>query len=99
MDAENELAIRAQGAFPSLVAKVEPTGYADAPYQGFRTGDYVNSPAGVVRCLSIACQQDPLGYAVWTTELNARLDVPERRKEQLLQQIGGKNQIIKSVFD
>jgi hypothetical protein len=104
MDGQNELNIRAQGAFPSIVAQVEPTGYADAPYQGFRTGDYVTVPAQgggteVVRCLSIGCQQDPLGWATWTCELNARLDVPERRNEQLLQQIGGKNQIVKGVFN
>jgi hypothetical protein len=104
MDGLNELNIRAQGAFPSIVARVEPTGASDAPYEGFQTGNYITVPAQgggteVVRCLSIACQQDPLGYAVWTCELNARLDVPQRRNEQLLQQIGGKNQIVKGVFN
>ncbi len=99
-----ELYLRAQERFPSIVARVEPTGYADAPYQGFRTGQYVEVPdesggTEIVRVLSIGCQQDPLGYAVWTCELNQKLDVPQRRNEQLLQQIGGKNQIIRGVFD
>ena len=104
MDGKNELNIRAQGSYPALVAEVEPTGYADAPYQGFRTGDYVAAPAKgggtqTVRCLSITCRQNAEGWAVWNCELNAKLDVPERRKDALLQQIGGKNQIVKSVFN
>jgi len=103
LEGENDLLIRAQAGFPALVAKVEPTGFADAPYEGFRTGDYVDAvtTAGTetVRCLSIACQQDALGYAVWTCELNQKLDVPKRRDDQLLQQIGGKQQVIRGVFD
>lgn len=104
MDGNNELNIRAQGAFPAIVAAVEPTGYADAPYQGFRTGSYVTVSAqggGTedIRCLSISCNQDPLGWANWACEMNAKLDVPQRRNEQLLQQIGGKNQIVKGVFN
>lgn len=103
LDGANELFISAQSTFPALVAQIEPTGFSDAPYQGFRTGDYVEVTTSVgvetVRCLSIACQQDELGYAVWTCELNQRLDVPQRRNEQLLQQIGGKQQVVKGVFD
>ena len=103
LDGANELFTRAQERYPAIVVKVEPTGFADAPYQGFRNGDYVTitTPSGAetVRCLSIACRQDPLGYAVWTCEMNQKLDVPARRNEQLLQQIGGKNQVVRGVFD
>jgi hypothetical protein len=103
LDGANDLFIAAQATFPALIAEVEPTGFSDAPYEGFRNGDYVEviTSAGTetVRCLSITCQQDPLGFAVWKCELNQKLDVPQRRNEQLLQQIGGKNQIIRGVFD
>jgi hypothetical protein len=103
LDGANELYIAAQATFPALVAEVEPTGFADAPYEGFRNGDYVSvtTSAGTetVRCLSITCQQGPLGYATWKCELNQRLDVPQRRTNQLLQQIGGKNQVVRGVFD
>lgn len=99
---ENELVVRAQGAFPSVVLVVEPTSEADCPYVAFETGDYVTVPAeggGTedVRCLSIRCQQDELGYAIWALELNAKLDVPSRRTDQLLQQIGGRNQVIRGA--
>jgi hypothetical protein len=104
LDTANELFIRAQAQFPAIVAVVEPTGPLDAPYEAYRTGQYVTGPAvgggtEVVRVKSISCRQDPLGFANWECELNQKLDVPERRNDQLLQQIGGKNQIVKGVFD
>lgn len=103
LDAKYQLFLMSQEQYPALVAQVEPTGFADCPYEGFQVGQYVDATTSAgtetVRCLSIGCQQDPLGYAVWTCELNQKLDVPERRNEQLLQQIGGKQQIIKGVFD
>lgn len=101
LQGETELLRRAQSAFPAIVAVVEPTSSADCPYEGFTLGDYVTVPdeSGTgtedVRVLSIQCSQDDLGYAIWTLELNAKLDVPERRQTQLLQQIGGKNQIVR----
>lgn len=103
LDGNWELFKASQGQYPALVAQVEPTSYSDAPYQGFRNGDYVEVETSqgteVVRCLSIGCQQGPLSYATWECELNQKLDVPERRNEQLLQQIGGKQQVVKGVFD
>lgn len=100
LQGENELLRRAQSQYPAIVAVIEPTSAADCPYEAFETGDYVTSPAPgggteIVRCLSIKCDQDDLGYAVWTTELNARLDVPERKTTRLLQQLGGKNKIVR----
>lgn len=99
---QNELYRRSQSAFPAIVATVEPTGATDVPYEGFTLGDYVTVPAqggGTedVRCLSIQCTQDGEGWASWNLELNAKLDVPERRTSQLLQQIGGKNQVVKGT--
>jgi hypothetical protein len=97
---EYELLRRAQGAFPSIVAAIEPTSSADCPYEGFTLGDYVDSPAPgggaeTVRCLSIRCTQDALGYATWITELNEKLDVPERTTAKLMQQIGGRNHVVR----
>jgi hypothetical protein len=92
----NELLRRAQGSYPALVAAVEPTSTADCPYEAFEVGDYVTVPGGsVVRVLSINCTQDQEGWATWTLELNERLDVPERRTNKLLQQLGGRNQVIR----
>ncbi len=104
LDGNNELFIRAQAQFPAIVAEVEPLTDNTVPYEAFELGDYVTVPAqggGTedVRCLSITCQQDALGYAVWKTELNAKLDVPQRRNDQLLQQIGGKNQIVRGTVN
>jgi hypothetical protein len=103
MDGVNELFIRAQAQFPAIIAQIEPTSAADCPYEGFTVGDYVTAPDGagtqIIKCWSITCQQDPMGYAIWSAELNAKLDVPQRRNDQLLQQIGGKNQIIRGVLD
>lgn len=95
----NELLRRAQGAFPALVAVVEPVSTADCPYEGFTLGDYVTTPDGLVRVLSIQCSQDEEGWAIWTLELNQKLDVPERRTNQLLQQIGGKNQVVRGAVN
>lgn len=99
---ETELAKRAQSAYPNIIAVIEPVNATDCPYEAFETGDYVNVPAQSggtedVRCLSIRCEQDKDGYAIWTSELNARLDVPQRRQEALLQQIGGRNQVVRGV--
>lgn len=96
-----ELARRAQEQFPAIVVVIEPTSLDDCPYEGFGVGEYVTAvlPEGdqAVRCWSIACQQDDMGYAVWSAELNAKLDVPERRRTELLQTIGGKNQIVRGA--
>jgi hypothetical protein len=99
---DTELIRTAQQGFPAITAVVEPTSTADCPYEAFGISDYVTIPAiggGTedVRCLSIACQQDNMGYAVWTLELNQKLDVPERRSDELLQSIGGRNQVLRGV--
>lgn len=91
---ETEVARRAQAGYPSIVAVIEPSSAADCPYEAFGTGDYVTSPDGVVRVKSIACAQDDMGYAVWTSELNAKMRVPERERFELLKQIGGTNQVV-----
>lgn len=94
----NQLLIRTQSQYPAIVAVVEPTSSGDAPYDAYETGDYLEVPGGDdVRLLAIQCNQDNMGYAVWTLELNAKLDVPERRTDQLLQQIGGKNQVVRGA--
>jgi hypothetical protein len=96
---EVELLRRAQSAYPAIVAVVEPTSAADCPYLAYETGDWVTVPGGdVVRVFSVNCQQGPEGWATWTLELNAKLDVPERRTTQLLQQIGGRNQVVKGAI-
>jgi hypothetical protein len=99
LQGENELLRRAQQAYPSIVVVVEPTSSADCPYEGYGLRDYLDTPDGVVRVLSIQCQQDDDGWAVWTLELNARLDVPERRRDQLLRQIGGRNQVLRGAVN
>ena len=93
-----ELLRRAQEGFPAIVVTVEPASTADCPYEGFTIGDYVTIPAvgggtEVVRVLSIACNQDDEGYAVWTLELNERLQVPEAQDQELLRQLGGRLQV------
>jgi len=106
LQGENELLRRAQSQYPAIVAVVEPTSVADCPYEAFETGDYVTVPAfgggtEVVRVLSIQCTQDDdpqsgtFGYAIWTLELNNKLDVPERKTTRLLQQLGGRNQVVR----
>lgn len=97
-----ELIRRAQSGFPSVVAVVEPTSAADTPYEGFTVGDYVTIPAvgggtELVRVLSIAVSHDGEGFAIWTLELNAKLEVPERRTNDLLRTIGGRNQVIRGA--
>lgn len=97
---QNQLAIRAQDGFPSVVVTVEPQTTLDVPYEGYEHGSYLSVPdtsggTELLRVLSIACQQDELGYAEWTLEMNAKLDVPERRVAQLLQQIGGRNMVVR----
>lgn len=97
---QNQLRIRAQDAFPSVVIGVEPQVTLDVPYEGYRHGSYLECPdtsggTELLRVLSIACRQDELGYATWTLEMNAKLDVPERRTTQLLQQIGGRNMVLR----
>lgn len=99
-----ELARRAQAGFPSVVAVVEPTSAADCPYEAFFVGDYVTIPAvgggtELVRVLSIAFSHDDEGNAIWTLELNAKLEVPERRTNDLLRTIGGRNQVIRGVAE
>lgn len=100
VDGENQLARMAQEGLPSIVMAVEPTSAADCPYEGFTLGQYVTVPTAaggteIVRCYSINCNEDEEGNAVWSGEFNARLDVPERRRLELLEQIGGKNQIVR----
>lgn len=102
LQGENELLRMAQEQFPAVVATVEPRVALDVPYEGYGLGSYLTTPAvgggtELIRCLSIRCQQDPLGYAEWKMELNAKIDVPERRTTQLLQQIGGRNQVIRGA--
>lgn len=95
---EYELLIRAQDSYPAIVAVIEPVSAADCPYEAFEVGDYVTIPGPeVVKCWSIQCTQDADGWAVWTCELNAKLDVPARRTDKLLQQIGGRNQVIRGA--
>lgn len=102
LQGENELLRMAQEQFPSVVATVEPLVTLDVPYEGYGLGSYLEAPAvgggtELIRCLSIRCQQGPLGFAEWKMELNAKIDVPERRATQLLQQIGGRNQVIRGA--
>lgn len=100
LQGENELLRRSQEQYPAIVAVLEPASAADCPYEAFEVGDYVTLPGpDVVRCYSINCQQDAEGWASWTCELNAKLDVPERRTAELLQQIGGRNQIIRGAVN
>lgn len=100
LQGQNELLLRAQSAYPAIVAVIEPTSAADCPYEAFGVHDYVEIPGGeIVRCLSINCVQDDEGWATWTMELNAKLDVPERRTTQLLQQIGGRNQVVRGAVN
>ena len=99
-----ELMKRAYGAYPSVIMVAEPTSAADCPYEAFDTTDFITIPAReggteIVRVLSIDIQQDPDGYAIWTLELNAKLDVPERRQYDLIQQLGGRNQIVRGVVN
>lgn len=106
LQGENELLRRAQSQYPAIVAVIEPVSTADCPYEAFEVGDYVTVPAAgggteVVRVLSIQATQDDdpqsgtFGFAVWTLELNAKLDVPERKTTRLLQQLGGRNQVVR----
>lgn len=97
-----ELLRRAQDGWPAILAGVEPTSAADCPYEAFRPGDWVTVPAinggtTVARVLSIQCQQDGMGFATWTLELNRKMRVPERLDNQLLRQIGGRNQVIRGT--
>lgn len=99
---KTELEKRSQEAYPSVIVIVEPTGSSDCPYEAYDVTDFVTIPAvgggtEIVRVLSIDIQQDPEGYAIWTLELNRKLDVPERRQYELIQQIGGRNQIVRGV--
>lgn len=98
LQGENELLRRAQSQYPAIVVEIEPVSAADCPYEAFEVGDYVTIPGpDVVRCYSINCQQDAEGWASWTCELNAKLDVPERRTSELLQQMGGRNQVVRGA--
>jgi hypothetical protein len=101
---KTELARRAQAGYPSIVAVVEPVSTTDCPYEAFVVGDYVTVPAvgggtEVVRVLAIAADHDDEGNARWTVEMNAKLEVPERRTNDLLRTIGGRNQIIRGVAE
>lgn len=97
-----ELLRMAQEGWPAIVAGVEPTSAADCPYEAFQTGSWVTVPSinggsTVARVLSIQCQQDDMGFAVWVLELNRKMLVPERLENQLLRQIGGRNQAVRGT--
>lgn len=97
-----ELIRRAQEGWQSIIIRVEPTGTTDCPYESYKPGQWVTVPlvgggTQVVRVLSIACQQDDMGFAVWTLELNRKMLVPERQNASLLRQIGGRNQIVRGT--
>lgn len=97
-----ELARRTQTGFPAIVVVVEPTSAADCPYEAYFVNDWVTVPAvgggtEIVRVLSIAASHDDEGVVIWTLELNAKLSVPERRTNDLLRTIGGRNQIIRGT--
>jgi hypothetical protein len=99
---ETELLRRSQDGFPAIVVTVEPTATTDCPYEGFTLGDWVTIPAvgggtELVRVLSIACSQDSEGNAVWTLELNEKLQVAEAQEQELLRQIGGRLQVIQGT--
>jgi hypothetical protein len=99
---ETELLRRSQDGFPAIVVTVEPTATNDCPYEGFTLGDWVTIPAvgggtELVRVLSIACSQDGEGNAVWTLELNEKLQVAEAQEQELLRQIGGRLQVIQGT--
>lgn len=98
LQGEYELLRRAQSSYPAIVASIEPVSATDCPYEAFEVGDYVTIPGpSIVRVLSIQCRQDAEGWAEWTCELNAKLDVPERKTDKLLQQIGGRNQVVRGA--
>ena len=98
LQGEYELLRRAQSSYPAIVARIEPVSAVDCPYEAFEVGDYVTVPGPLtVRVLSIQCQQDTEGWAEWTCELNAKLDVPERTTDKLLRQIGGRNQVVRGT--
>lgn len=91
-----ELARRTQAEDAAIIMVIEPTSSADAPYQGFDLGDYVSIPQAdgtgteSKQVLSISCQQDEEGYAVFTMELGRRWQNKERDISSLLRSIGGK---------
>lgn len=98
----NELLRRAQSQYPAVVVVVEPTSTTDCPYEGYGINDYVTIPAEgggteISKVYSIQCDQDDEGWAIWTSELNAKLDVPERSTLELLRQIGGRNQVVRGA--
>lgn len=99
-----ELDRAAQAQYPAVITVVEPTGAGDCPYEAFETGDYVTAPAEggsteLIRVKTISCRQDAEGHAVWTVGLNMKLDVPTRHRDELLRQIGGRNQIVRNKVD
>ena len=91
-----ELDRRAQSARAAIVLGIEPTSSTDAPYEAFQIGDTIVIPneAGtgteVKQVLSISCQQDEEGYAIWTLEVGKRWLNPDRQRNDLLRSIGGK---------
>ena len=91
-----ELAGRTQSEDAAIVMVIEPTSSTDAPYEGFALGDYVLIPqvdgtgTDSKQVLSISCQQDEEGYAVFTLELGRRWQNKERDIASLLRSLGGK---------
>lgn len=91
-----ELEQRARDGWPAILVTVEPVSTADCPYEGFTLGDTVTIPAlggGTenIRVLSISCEQDELGYAIWRLELNQRWRSLVRESNDLLREIGGRS--------
>lgn len=91
-----ELDRRAQSARAAIVLGIEPVSAADAPYEAFQLGDTIVIPneAGTgtetKQVLSISCQQDEEGYAIWTLEVGKRWMNKNREIGELLRNIGGK---------
>lgn len=84
-----------RAAIRMSIEPVDPDG-DDCPYIGFQIGDYVTipTPAGgteEVQVLTISCDSDEKGYAVWSLELGLPWLNPDQSARDLLRAIGGKS--------
>lgn len=91
-----DLAKRAVDAKAAVMVGIEPNDSTHTPYEGFTLGDYLTMPSASggtesIQCLSITCEQDGEGYAVFTLEMNERWRNPIIEQGGLLRSIGGKS--------
>lgn len=91
-----ELARAARDADVAIRIAIEPAGSGDTPYVGFEVGDYVTVPTDdggteEVQVLSIGCNTDEKGYAIWSLECGHPWLSLDQAQGKLLRSIGGKS--------